>query len=59
MLAIVAAVLFGIALLVELAGLNLGSVITPTTLTTAGLLCVALHMSGVAADRKSFSRRRR
>ena len=59
MLAIVAAVLFAIALLVELAGLNLGSVITPTALTTAGLLCVALHMSGVATDRKAFSRRRR
>ncbi len=59
MLAILAAVLFAIALLIELAGLSLGTVITPTTLTTAGLLCVALHMSGVATDRKRFARRRR
>jgi hypothetical protein len=59
MLAIAAAVLFGLALLMELAGLNLGSVITATTLTTAGLLCIALHMSGVATDRKRFARRRR
>jgi hypothetical protein len=59
MLAIAAAVLFAFALLIELAGIGLGTVITPTTLTTAGLLCVALHMSGVATDRKRFARRRR
>jgi len=59
MLAIAAAVLFAIALLIELAGIGLGTVVTPTTLTTAGLLCVALHMSGVATDRKRFARRRR
>ena len=59
MLAIVAAVLFAIALLMELASFGLGAVITPATLTTAGLLCIALHMSGVATDRKRFARRRR
>jgi hypothetical protein len=59
MLAIAAAVLFGLALLFELAGLGLGPVITTGTLTTAGLLCVALHLAGVATDRKVLRRRRR
>lgn len=48
MFAIIAAVLFGLALLLELTTTSLGSVITPTTLTTAGLLCLALHMAGAA-----------
>ncbi|WP_328450077.1 MULTISPECIES: hypothetical protein [unclassified Amycolatopsis] len=59
MLAIVAAVLFGLALIMELAGFSLGPVITTSTLTTAGLLCVALHLAGVATDRSRFSRSRR
>ena len=59
MLAIAAAVLFAFALLVQLAGLDLGQVITASTLTTAGLLCIALHMCGVATDRRSLRRRRR
>jgi hypothetical protein len=59
MLAIAAAVLFALALLFQLAGLDLGQVINVSTLTTAGLLCIALHMSGVATTRRSFSRRRR
>ncbi|WP_370948750.1 hypothetical protein AB5J62_14665 [Amycolatopsis sp. cg5] len=59
MLAIAAAVLFGIALLLQLADLAFGQVITGTTLITAGLLCLALHMAGVATSRKSFRRRRR
>jgi hypothetical protein len=44
-LAIVAAVLFAFALLFELAKLG-GDVINSTTLTTAGLLFVALHLAG-------------
>ena len=59
MLAIAAAVLFGLALLFELAGLGFGPVFTVGTLTTAGLLCVALHLAGVATDRKVLRRRRR
>jgi hypothetical protein len=59
MLAIVAAVLFGIVLIMELAGFGLGPILTTSTLTTAGLLCVALHLAGVATDRSRFSRRRR
>jgi hypothetical protein len=46
MLAIVAAVLFLIALIFQLAGISL-SVITATVLITAGLLCLALHAAGI------------
>jgi hypothetical protein len=60
MLAFVAAVLFGIALIMDLAHVGLGSVITPTTLLEAGLLCVALHLAGVGTttSRPAWSRRR-
>ncbi|MET7331918.1 hypothetical protein [Nonomuraea sp. NPDC005650] len=49
MFALVAALLFVIALVFEIAGLAVGSVVTVTTLGTAGLLCVALHLMGVGA----------
>ena len=46
MTAIIAAVLFGLALIFQLANFSL-SVISSTVLVTAGLLCVALHLAGV------------
>jgi hypothetical protein len=46
-LAILAAILFALALLLELAKTSLGDVITAGTLSTAGLLCLALHLAGV------------
>ncbi|WP_205315400.1 hypothetical protein [Nonomuraea lactucae] len=49
MFALVAALLFVLALVFEIAGLTLGGVVTVTTLGTAGLLCVALHLMGVGA----------
>ncbi|MCS7478098.1 hypothetical protein ACFFQW_13825 [Umezawaea endophytica] len=60
MLAIIAAVFFGLALLLDLADASIGSVITGGTLLTAGLLCVALHLAGVGAGvkRPAFRRRR-
>ncbi|GAA3869615.1 hypothetical protein GCM10022243_38840 [Saccharothrix violaceirubra] len=58
MLAIVAAVLFGLALLLDLAGASLG-VVTGGLLVTAGLLCVALHLAGVGAGARTLSFRRR
>ncbi|MEJ3652975.1 hypothetical protein [Pseudonocardia sp. TRM90224] len=58
MTAIVAAVLFGLALIFELAGFSL-SVITATVLVTAGLLCVALHLAGVGSSVHVRSYRRR
>jgi len=56
MLAIVAAVLFLLALIFELAGISL-SVITATVLLTAGLLCLALSLAGVGGAARRFSRR--
>ncbi len=58
MVAIIAAVLFGLALLFQLAGFAL-SVITAEVLVTAGLLCVALHLAGVGNTVKVRSYRRR
>jgi len=48
MFAIVAAALFGLALIFDLAKVALGDVISTTTLVDAGLLCVALHLAGYA-----------
>ena len=49
MFAIIAAVIFGIALLLDLLDTNLGAsdLLNNTTLLTAGLLCIALHLAGV------------
>jgi hypothetical protein len=49
MFALVAALLFVLALIFEIAGAALGTVVTVTTLVIAGLLCVALHLMGVGA----------
>jgi hypothetical protein len=47
MLAIIAAVLFGIALIMDLAEADIG--LASGTVVTAGLLFVALHLSGVGS----------
>jgi hypothetical protein len=59
--AIIAAVIFGLALILDLAGATLGSTINGGTLLTAGLLCVALHMAGIGVrtGSRSFAWRRR
>ena len=46
MFAIIAAVIFGIALLLDLLDTNLGAqdLLNSSTLLTAGLLCLALHL---------------
>jgi hypothetical protein len=44
MFAIIAAVLFGLALLLELLDETIGDVVTPQTLMLAGLMFVALHL---------------
>lgn len=56
MMAIVAAILFALALLFELAKLG-GDVINSGTLTTAGLLFVALHLAGIGSRWRSRRRR--
>ncbi|GAA1301529.1 hypothetical protein GCM10009610_09910 [Pseudonocardia xinjiangensis] len=55
MLAIIAAVLFALALIFELAGISL-DIITAQVLLTAGLLCVALHLAGVGASTSGWRR---
>jgi hypothetical protein len=57
MIAIVAAVLFGLALIFQLAGFAL-NVVSADVLVTAGLLCVALHLAGIGTARRGWSRRR-
>ncbi|MEV1242216.1 hypothetical protein ACIBO2_50615 [Nonomuraea sp. NPDC050022] len=54
MFALIAAVLFLLALIFEIANVAVGGVLTATTLSTAGLLCVALHLMGVGAAWKPF-----
>ena len=58
MFAIIAAVLFALSLLFELTGTSLGK-INPTTLNTAGLLCVALHLAGLLTAWRGRGRFRR
>jgi hypothetical protein len=57
--AIIAAVLFALALLFQLADISV-SVVTATVLVTAGLLCVALHLAGVGntVRVRGYTRRR-
>ena len=49
MLAIVAAVVFGLALILDWADASVGDAFTNTTLTTLGLFLLALHFAGVGA----------
>jgi hypothetical protein len=50
MLAIIAAVIFGLSLLFDLAEVRVGDAFDATTLLFAGLLCLALHMAGVGTS---------
>jgi hypothetical protein len=49
MFAIIAAIIFGFALLLDLLDTNLGAAdaLNGTTLMLAGLFCLALHFAGV------------
>jgi hypothetical protein len=58
MFAWIAAVLFGLSLLVQLLDIGTNNVINVSTLNTAGLLFVALHLAGWA-PRTAWRRRRR
>jgi hypothetical protein len=59
MFAIIAAILFALALLLDLAEASLGDTISTGTLVTAGLLCVALHLAGVGVGARTWGWRRR
>lgn len=54
MLAIVAAVVFAIALIIDLADADIG--LAAGTFVTLGLLCLALHMAGVGAAARTGRR---
>jgi hypothetical protein len=47
MFAVLAAILFGLALILDFLDANVGDALTNTTLVTAGLLCLALHAVGL------------
>jgi hypothetical protein len=61
MFAIIAAILFGLGLLLDLFNTDLGApdLLSPGTLMMAGLFCVALHLCGVGAGWRRPLRRRR
>jgi hypothetical protein len=56
MFAVIAAVLFLIALILQLVAVGLGS-LNPSVLITAGLLCVALDLVGVGPRVRTLTRR--
>ena len=59
MFAIIAAVLFGIVAILDLANESLGEVLTAGFLSTLGFLCIALHLAGAGGGaRRSYRGRR-
>jgi hypothetical protein len=52
MLAGVAAIIFGLALLLDLTDTRLGATLTNTSLVTGGLLFLALHLAGLGGGRR-------
>ena len=59
MFAIIAVVLFALVLVLDLANTSLGPVLTAGFLTTAGFLCIALHLAGAGTRVRGYYRRRR
>jgi hypothetical protein len=55
MFAVIGAVIFAIALIIDLAKADIG--IAAGTFLIAGLLCLALHMAGVGAAVRTSGRR--
>jgi hypothetical protein len=59
MFAIIAAVLFAVVLILDLADKpDLGPIITTGFLVNAGLLCIALHLAGAASRFRGLRGRR-
>jgi hypothetical protein len=59
MLAIIAAILFALAFILNAAGAGVGPVFTAFSLMLAGLACLALHLAGYGTGWKVPVRRRR
>ena len=47
MLAVIAAVLFGVGFILQGSGAHTNAWLSPTSLLLAGLACLALHMCGI------------
>jgi hypothetical protein len=58
MFAIIAAVLFAIVLVLDLANKEFGPIFTIGFLVNAGLLCIALHLAGAASRIRGYRGRR-
>jgi len=60
MFAIIAAVIFAVVLVLDLADKtdSLGPILTNQFLLTAGLLCIALHLAGAASRIRGYRGRR-
>jgi hypothetical protein len=60
MLAIIAAVIFAVAFLLDITGTATNAVFAPASLLLLGLACLALHVAGIGTGwRFSTPRRRR
>jgi hypothetical protein len=59
MLAIIAAIIFAIAFLLNATSTTTDAVFSPTSLLLVGLACLALHLAGLGTGWKVPSRRRR
>lgn len=58
MFAIIAVVIFGLALILDLADATVGDALTQQTLLMAGLLCIALHLAGIGPSTRWGGRKR-
>jgi hypothetical protein len=58
MFAVIAVVVFALVLILDLAKTDLGPVLTTSFLTTAGLLCIALHLAFASGWSRRFRIRR-
>jgi hypothetical protein len=59
MLAIIAAIIFAIAFLLNATSTATDAVFSPMSLLLVGLVCLALHLAGLGTGWKVPSRRRR
>ena len=53
MLGFVAAILFAIAFIINAANVSTNAIFSPTSLMLLGLVCLALHLSGVGTSWKA------
>jgi hypothetical protein len=58
MFAVIAAIIFGLGLILDWTDADVGDAFTPGTLMMAGLFCLALHLAGVGSAVRMGSRGR-